>query len=267
MRRVKTPENKTAYYFVDESGDPIFYGKGGSVIVGQLGCSRVLMLGYVEVSDPTPLQTRINELKAKIATDSYLRAIPSIVKTVRAFHAKDDCPEVRMMMYKLLAPMDFTAQMVVARKHEPMFRTRYRGDQDRFYDELVTLLFENRLHRNERNRIVFARRGSKTRQRALREAILDSVSRFQKKWGKQVSTTITVETAQPSDEPLLQVVDYTNWALYRAFERGEMRYFDFIRDKVELVRDVFDREKYRGGLNFYTRTKNPFSAEKISPLG
>jgi hypothetical protein len=225
------------------------------------------MLGYVETTDPGPIRASIDSVRAEVASDKYLRAIPSVAKTVRAFHAKDDCPEVRMMVYKALASLDFSVQIIVARKLEPMFRTRYRGSQDKFYDELVTWLFENRLHRCERNRIIFARRGTKTRQHALHEAIRDSVARFQKRWSADVKTEIAVETAQPSDEPMLQVVDYTNWALYRAYDRGEMRYFDFLRDKIELVWDVFDREKYKGGLNFYTRGKNPFSAEKISPIG
>jgi len=30
-------------------------------------------------------------------------------KTLVVFHAKDDCPEVRMMVYKALADLQFTA--------------------------------------------------------------------------------------------------------------------------------------------------------------
>lgn len=93
------------------------------------------------------------------------------------------------------------------------------------------------------------------------------VERFRRKWGSQLQTKVVVDTARPSEQSLLQVVDYTNWALFRAYERGEMRYFDFIREKFDLVWDVFDRERYPGGGNFYTRSKNPFGAEKISPLG
>jgi hypothetical protein len=46
-----------------------------------------------------------------------------------------------------------------------------------------------------------------------------------------------------------------------------MRYFDFLRDKFELVWDVFDRKNYEGGRNFYDRTRNPFEIKKASPLG
>ena len=66
---------------------------------------------------------------------------------------------------------------------------------------------------------------------------------------------------------MLQVVDYTNWAVQRAYEKGEMRYFNFLRDKYELIHDVFDKDKYKNGGNFYTRTKNSFEIKKASPLG
>ena len=172
-----------------------------------------------------------------------------------------------MLVYEQLAKLSFTAQVVVARKLEPMFRTRSQGSQDHFYDDLVSRLFENRLHRIQTNTITFARRGNKARQHALRKAIEDGVARFQKKWDVQVTTTVHVQTSQPHQEPLLQVVDYANWAVYRALERGEMRYFDYLREKFELVVDVFDHARYKGGGNWYTREKNPFDAKKASPLG
>ena len=68
-------------------------------------------------------------------------------------------------------------------------------------------------------------------------------------------------------EPALQVVDYVNWAVQRAFERGEMRYFEYLRDKIELVWDVFDFEKYKlKEGNIYDRRRNPFDIKKASPL-
>ena len=82
-----------------------------------------------------------------------------------------------------------------------------------------------------------------------------------------MDTALHVRTQRSSHEPLLQVVDYTNWAVQRAFERREMRYFDFLRDKYELICDVFDKANYTGGGNFYDRNKNPFEIKKASPLG
>ena len=152
-------ENKQLSFFVDESGDPAFYGKGGRIIVGEEGCSRILILGFVQTDNPQPIRDRLLQIRQAIAADKYLQNIPSLRKTLLHFHAKDDCAEVRMLVFKALAEMDFSVQVVVARKIESMFRTRYQGSQDRFYDDLVSRLFQNVLHKAEHNTITFSRRG------------------------------------------------------------------------------------------------------------
>jgi hypothetical protein len=264
---MKETEQKIAYFFVDESGDPNFYGKGGDVIVGQRGCSRILLLGFVRVEDPESIRKRLAELKDQIAHDLYLRDIPSVSKTLVGFHAKDDCPEVRMMVYKTLAEHSFAAQVIVARKIERMFRSRYKGSKDIFYEDLVGRLFQNQLHKAQTNHIVFSKRGNKIQQHTMRAAIEAGAERFRQKWGTDISTQLNIEALSSSEDFMLQVVDYANWAVQRAFEKGEMRYFNFLRDKFELVCDVFDKENYTGGANFYDRKKNPFEVKKASPLG
>lgn len=261
----KAQETKT-WYFVDESGDPAFYGKGGKVIVGEEGCSSVFLMGFVEVKNPVSIQEKLNQLRSSISEDKYFKGIPSLSKSLLAFHAKDDCQEIRMMVYKALAEMDFSAQVIVARKTEPMFRTKYQGNQDRFYNDMISRLFQNRLHKAEHNIITFSRRGKKHRQYAFRAALQKGADEFKKKWGHDVSTKVDVVTCRPSDEPLLQVVDYVNWAVQRAFHRGEMRFFETIREKYSLVLDVFDRAKYKGGGNYYGRDRNPFDIKKVSSL-
>jgi hypothetical protein len=246
---LKTPRDGSTYFFVDESGDPAFYGKGGSIIVGSEGCSRVFLVGIIECQDPPLIADALATVREQVRADPYLRPVPSVQKSVTGFHAKDDCPEVRMLVFKTLATLPFTAQVVVARKIEPMFRTRFQGSQDRFYDNLIGRLFENRLHRFSNNVIRFARRGKKARQHALRAAIEEGAKRFRTKWKTEIQTSVTIESTQPIQEPLLQVVDYTNWAVYRAFERGEMRYFDALRNHYELIVDVFDRDRYAGSKN------------------
>ena len=264
---MKVTEQKIAYYFVDESGDPNFYGKGGDIIVGKPGCSRVLLLGFVRVEEPQTIRNSLAELRNKISHDQYLKDVPSIRKTLTAFHAKDDCPEVRMMVYKTLAQQEFAIQVIVARKIEKMFRSRYQGSRDKFYEDLVGRLFQNETHKAQTNNIVFSKRGNKIQQHTMRAAIEVGAERFRQKWGTDVSTQLNIKTLSSNKDFMLQVVDYANWAVQRAFEKGEMRYFNFLRDKFELVLDVFDKDNYKGGRNFYDRSKNPFEIKKASPLG
>lgn len=244
-----------------------FYGKGGDIIVGKPGCSRVLLLGFVRVENQGSIRDSLSELQEQISCEPYLKDIPSIRKTVRAFHAKDDCPEVRMMMYKTLAKQDFAVQVVVAKKIEQMFRSRYKGSRDKFYEDLVGKLFQNETHKAQTNNIVFSKRDNKTQQHTMRKAIKIGADRFRQKWGTDITTQLNIETRSSNQDFMLQVVDYANWAVHRAYEKGEMRYFNFLRDKFELVWDVFDRNNYKGGLNFYDRNRNTFEIKKASPLG
>jgi hypothetical protein len=260
---MKAPEERTSFFFVDESGDPTFFNRGGECIVGREGCSRILILGFVASSDPASIRKELASLRAGIIADSYFAGVPSIAKTARVFHANDDIPEVRERVYRLISGLDIWAELVVARKIPALFRKRHHSREGEFYDDIVSKLFHGKLHLSRRNVIYFAKRGSSSRQKPLEEAIGRAIAEFERRWKTKVETETKVLVQRPMEEPCLQVVDYVNWAVYRAFERGEMRFFNVIRDKVRMVCDVYDTDKYPD--NFYS-SRNPFDAKKVSPL-
>jgi len=260
---MKKPIEGEHWYFVDESGDPTFYDRHGNLIVGQEGCSPILILGFVETSDPRSIRAALNDLHTRIAATEYLKDIPSIKKSNVSFHAKDDSPEIRQAAFETLRLLDFKAQFVVARKRERVFRNSFQSKEGEFYNHLVSQLFENVIHRYTRNRIYFSRRGNKLHQQSMEQAVQKGIVNFEGKWNTKVQTQTTVLTHMPVGEPCLQAIDYINWAVYRAFVKGEMRYFNFMADKVSLLVDLYDTAKYP--RNWYTR-ENPFDITKISPL-
>ncbi len=130
-------------------------------------------------------------------------------------------------------------------------------------EDLVTILFENALHRHAENHIYFAKRGSRERQALLSEAIRLGLQRFEEKWGQPVTTAFEIQAQTPKGEPCLSVIDYMNWAVYRAFTRGDMGYFQTIEEKVSLLVDLYDTQKYP--KNWYNR-RNKFDLKKITPL-
>jgi len=258
---MKGPQSGQTYFFVDESGDPVFYDRKGNLIAGQSGCSPILILGFIETQTPGLLRRAILALQEEIIEDPFFQGVPSLRKTAIAFHAKDDLPEIRYRFFKLLATLDFRAQFVVARKIERVFRNSFEARETAFYDHLVSLLFENVLHRYQENVIYFAKRGSRDRQVPLSQAIQKGIQRFEKKWNHSVTTKFKVQAQTPGGEPCLSIVDYVCWAVYRAFTRGQMRYYKAIEEKVSLLVDLYDTKKYPG--NWYNR-KNPFN--KNHPL-
>jgi len=261
---MKRTEPGTRYYFVDEAGDPNFFGRGGAILLGTEGCSPILALGFAECTEPRHIRQAVGNLRRQILDDPYFRDVPSIRKTAVAFHAKDDVPEVRHLVFKTLVDLEFKVQVVVGRKILRMFSKRFCGSKARFYDDLVSRLFENVLHRSERNVICFSARSSKARAEPYLQAIRNGIARFEAKWDHTVRSQVDVMVQRPREEPCLQVVDYALWAVYRAFTRGEMRFFESIRDKFSLIVDLYDRDNYP--RTYYDRENNPFHAQKISPL-
>lgn len=260
---MKETASGDTWFFVDESGDPTFYDRHGNLIVGEPGCSPLLILGFVETQNPKPLRQALLSLQQEVISDSYFRQVPSIRKTAVAFHAKDDLPEIRYLVYKLLSSLDFRAQFIVARKIEKVFRNNFQAQENQFYDHLVSNLFEKVLHRYQNNHIYFAKRGSRDRQAPLLAAIKRGVHAFENKVGKSVTTNFEVLAHRPRGEPCLSIIDYLNWAVYRAFTKREMRYFRAIEDKVSLLVDWYDHANYPN--NWYSR-RNPFDIEKTTPL-
>lgn len=260
---LKTQNDKINYFFVDEAGDPTFYNKYGKCIVGNEGCSPILLLGFIRTENPKSLRQAVAELRNEIGSDKYLERVPSLKKSLRCFHAKDDCPEVREKFYKMILKLDFKAEFIVARKKEAIFKKRHKGKPNIFYDDLIAKLFENKLHRAQRNVIYFEVRENKFRQEPLEDAIQTAILAFENKWKIKNSSEINIYPQGPTDENCLQIADYMNWAVQRAFIKQEDRYYKFIEEKVSYLVDIYDFDKYP--KNFYSRT-NEFSINKISPL-
>lgn len=129
MRKIKDEIN---YFFVDESGDPTFYDRQGKLIVGKEGISPILILGFIETKTPESIRSALESLRKQIEDDAYVEGIPSLKKSLVAFHAKDDCPEVRERVYKTIVDFDFTAELFVARKIQNIFNKRHHGRENEF---------------------------------------------------------------------------------------------------------------------------------------
>lgn len=250
------------YFFVDEAGDPTFYDKYGKIIVGEEGCSKILLLGFIRTSAPDVLRKEVLKLQDEIINDPFYKGVPSIKKTTIAFHAKDDIPEIKERFYKKIVTLDFKAEFIVARKQEKMFCNKYQRKENLFYDDLIVKLFENKLHLAKTNSIYFSTRGNKLRQKPLEEAIEKAIKTFENKWKVKVEGKNHIFPQTPVGEPCLQIADYMNWAVQRAYIKGEDRYYKFVEEKVSFLCDIFDLVKYP--KNFYNQ-RNKFDLTKISP--
>ena len=260
---MKKQQEKTAYFFVDESGDPFFYDRKGNFIVGKEGCSKILILGFIKTEEPEVIRKELEKIKESVKKDEYLKNIPSFQKSIIAFHATDDCPEIRERVFKTIVNLPFKSEFIVARKKEDVFIKRHKKRPNLFYDDLISKLFQNQLHQSEENIIYFAVRSNRARQIPLEDAIGKAVLAFENIWKIAIDSQIKIYPQRPEGESCLQIVDYMSWAVQRAFLKKEIRYINFVKDKTSLIVDIYDFNKYP--KNYYNR-KNIFDLKKISPL-
>lgn len=268
---------ETYRYFVDEAGDLTTFDKKGRVIIGHEGVSHCFIVGAALLYDPETVGSRLAELRTKLIADPYFAGVPSLQvaagKTARQFHAKDDSAEVRREVFQLLRDLDgveiyaaFRRKSVLADNLKEHFqKTGIKLGPDHVYDDLVTALFQDRLHVADQTHIVFARRGKADRNVALTNAIELAKRRFELKWRKGINRPTLVSSSTPSESPGLQVGDYYLWALQRAIERQEWRYLQYLAPAYRLVLDR-DDTRQRGYGEYYTASKNPIGPEKLMPV-
>lgn len=222
-----------------------------------------MLIGYVRTDAPRDVRVALAGLKDQLAADPLYSGIASFPKTLTAFHAKNDSPEVRAEVFRLLRTLPLKAQFIFARKRITTFKKSFNSKEGEFYDHLVTKLFTRSLHLATDNHIVFEKRGSRARQKPLTDAVTRASQQFEAMHGRGQRTTVKVECQAPSGEPCLQAADYFLWAVPRVFTNGEDRFYRALESQIEFVWDLYDTEKYPN--NIYTK-KNPLDKEKFSPL-
>ncbi len=259
-------------YYVDEAGDLTLFNRKGKMIISKPGVSQFFMLGVAQICDFDQLGEQLESLRQNLLQNPLYKNIPSmqpeVNKTAIAFHAKDDLAEIRLKVFEILKHSNTkfyaairSKQKLVESAQKKYQKTGKKFNQNKIYDDLVTRTFKNLLHKAEVNQIIFARRGSKPRETALKNSIYKARDNFEKKWDKLSQSDITVKSAYPSEYLGLQVVDYYLWALQRLYERHEDQFFNPIAHQYRLIIDLDDRRKKPYGE--YYSDSNPLCLEKI----
>lgn len=262
MATTRKPATYTYHRFLDESGDMTFFDKHKDSIIGKDGVSLTFMIGMVRIkSDLNKVRARIKELERSVVTDPYFAGIPSIQKREANggffFHAKDDIPEVRKIMYDYLRhELSFSLEVIVARKQEGIFNRQHMGLESLFYADILGHLLKSKLGQEGRLVLNIAERDKSTTHTNLQRALDSAKERYSnnpRNGSKPLRKEVSFNVQSPTREPLLAVPDYALWAVQRVFSKGEMRYYEVLKDKIPSVVDIYDRDRYKDWQNYYGR--------------
>ncbi|MBK9014335.1 MAG: hypothetical protein IPM82_09705 [Saprospiraceae bacterium] len=175
------------------------------------------------------------------------------------FHATDDLPEVRKLFYDFIKTIDCSFEAMVGRKVPSLYENRHNGKEAEFYADLLSHLLKNKLQKGGKLTLNIAARANSTRNQNLQLALSKAIGRNHKKVGKSAKTHVAFNVQNHLTEPLLNIADYFCWSVQRVFERGEVHYYNFLKDKISLVVDLYDSERYQNSQNYYS-PKHPLLA-------
>jgi hypothetical protein len=134
---------------------------------------------------------------------------------------------------------------------------------------MLSHLLKNKLSNHEKMVLNIASRGKSTKNHNLDLALNKAQERFNKAHPEKVQKTkVMFNVMEQTTEPLLNIADYFCWAIQNVFEKGNVRYYNFLKDKISTVVDLYDFESYgkEGWPNYYGKN-NPLTAKnEISPL-
>ena len=253
---------KITHFFIDECGDPNFYGKGKKLLVGTEGFQPLLIIGMIKLENRKAIRKQVVEFQEMILADPFFNTIPSVADPKGWFlHAKDDHPEVRIKFFELIRSMEgIEAQIVIGRKHVEIFNRKHNNNPGEFYFDLLQHLLKANLTNGEVEYNLFLAQRQKNNLPQFIAAVEDVL---QKRVENDPKINYSCNVVMSSQFPELSIVDYMLWAIQRYILKAEKRFFAAIEKKYPLIYDVYDNKDGSGKGVLYG-FENPFDLEKAA---
>lgn len=219
------------YYFIDESGDPLFYGHRKKLLVGTAGYQPYLIIGMIETGNRKALRKAVVDFVDMIKADVMYNSIPSVSDEKGWYvHARGDHPEVRAKFFERLRTLEgFKAHIVVAKKDLTIFNRKHNNNPTEFYFDVLRHLLNGKLHNQGCEHCLYlSQRGNNTLKR-FEEAVTKALEIGTER--ERISGSYSLELVPSREMPELSIIDYMIWALQRKLLKGESRYYEALKDK------------------------------------
>ena len=240
MKILKKQNIPKTYLFIDESGDPVFYGNRKKLLVSTEGFQPYLIIGMIETDNRKLLRKTVVDFMNSIKSDSLYNSIPSIATDRGWFvHARGDHPEIRAKFFELLRNLvGYKAHIVIARKDLNIFNHKHNNNPTEFYFDVLHHLLNGRLKNTGRHyNLYLSQRGNNSLHR-FQEAVKKALAAGKDETDEAI--LYNLEIVQSKEMPELSIIDYLMWAVQRHLLLGESRYFDALKSKYETVLNLYN---------------------------
>jgi hypothetical protein len=235
-------ENNKAYLFIDESGDPAFYGNRKKLLVDTAGFQPYLIIGMIETEDRKALRKSVVNFVKSIKTDNLYNAIPSVADEKGwHVHARSDHPEIRAKFFELLRNLDgYKAHIVVAKKNLDIFNRKHNNNPSEFYFDVLHHLLNGKLTDCSRfYNLYLSQRGNNSLHR-FQAAVAKTLKADEAKIKGPVQCNL--EIIPGKEMPEFSIIDYLIWAVQRKLLTGESRFFNAVKEKYSTILDIYNEE-------------------------
>ena len=220
--------------YVDESGRPEVFNKRGDDLLASGLTSNHLVVAAVRTTNPSTLGSAI----AGVA--------PTGSGKPRVLHAVQDPDNVRRRVCRAIAAQDVIATAIVMDKRQLDPARSWQRDSARFYNEMLGFLLGDCLQLHERTEIMMSRKDVDA-QKELQEQLDSVVARHKVILGRMAKVqphSVSIHQVRHRDSRGLQAADYVAYAVFQAFERNEMEFYELLQPVLGRVWDLARARSY-----------------------
>lgn len=229
-----------SFFFIDECGDPEFYGKKKKLLVDQPGFQPLLILGMVKCLNRKTLYAKVMAHKEQILADVLYSSIHSVSQADWFFHARADHPEIRASFFNFirnLEPEVLSFHAIIGRKDLQIFNKKHNNKSAEFYFDLVSHLFQDHIESKDEHVLYLAAK-PKTTLHQFTDSINKAVAHRSKAIENE-KIEFRCNIVPSKEMPELSLVDYFLWALQRYLLKDEIRFWQSIEHLVGSVIDLY----------------------------
>ncbi len=254
------------YLFIDECGDPTFYGHRKKLLVGTPGYQPLLLMGSLTTSNRRQLRAAVIQFQQTILADPLYNTIPSVAKPGWYLHAKNDHPEVRAKFFELLRQLpDFAIHIVIGRKKLEVFNRKHNNSPTEFYFDLLHHLLKDCLHEPDQTYAIYLAQRGKNNSDRFQAAVDKALPPAGQSAGASGPVVSKLAIVLSSEYPELSIVDYCLWALQRYIFKEEGRFFKALENRYAAIVDIYDETRFPVNGHIYGPF-NPFTTQLASPF-
>jgi len=218
----------TAFIYIDEAGDFDFTSGG----------TEHFVMTCMVTKEPCSIAAGL--LKVRYKTISDLKAITKRSEKYYSFHASNDLQYIRDEVFQILHRCRRNFQTFAVVLNKANLKSQHKVDSHVYasaFTQLIDIAFRHSSLVATSKAVVVVTDSIPVQKR--KDTVRAQLKQCLKRWAAGHKKSYQLFHHQSANELNLQAVDYLSWALFRKWERGDMRSFDIVSESV-VVEEVIE---------------------------